>query len=507
MELTNASSDIAQAVCQLARNAIHFSDADLNQPYRWGAHQEGVRFALIGAMHELRTLAVNIAADCRHAGILTTRAQHALSHYHAAFRDLDAILLGLPSDDVDKTPAVGEWSVRETLAHMIHVQRNFFALVHYGLRRQREGGDFPAELPDGEADRLLGAIDAITGLFTSGGSLEELYDYYTRIHYRTLSEFASIDDIEVDGPSIWWEGEPFTLEYRIHRMEAHLRQHAIQIEKILEQIGHPISEARRLLRVVLAALAEVEGLLISFPTVDDTKIVAVARSIHRLADDAAASVANANSMLAAVTGGDRERVRTLVEEYPQLVNVLSSDGVSVARLAAYYDQKEIAEILVRSPEIDLDIWDGAALGQLVAVEKNIQWAGDQALNTYSRDGYTPLQLACFFGHEEVANYLIIQGADIHAISRNPMSIQPIHAAAAGNHLGILRLLLQAGADPNAMQQDGFRPLHAAAQNGSAAMVHLLVEHGADPALPNGKGHLPRQLAEESGVAEVIDLLS
>jgi len=215
-----------------------------------------------------------------------------------------------------------------------------------------------------------------------------------------------------------------------------------------------------------------------------------------------------DKILAAVTGGDRETVRSLIEETPQLANVASHDGVSMVRLAVYYGQKEIAEILARSPEIELDIWDSSALGYFAAVEEALQGAGgDEALNAYSHDGYTPLQLACFFGHEEVAELLIARGADVRAVSKNPTAIQPIHAATAGNNLIIVRLLLDAEADPNAAQQNGFRPLHAAAQNENAPMVRLLLEYGADPSLADAREQTPRQLAEEIGDSEIIALLS
>ena len=53
--------DLAAAVHQLAAAAQPLTDADLGQPYRWLAHDEGARFALLGSIHELRALAVALA--------------------------------------------------------------------------------------------------------------------------------------------------------------------------------------------------------------------------------------------------------------------------------------------------------------------------------------------------------------------------------------------------------------------------------------------------------------
>ena len=46
------------------------------------------------------------------------------------------------------------------------------------------------------------------------------------------------------------------------RFESHMRQHTIQVEKTLHQLGLVPSESHRLLRLIYAALAEAEGMLI-----------------------------------------------------------------------------------------------------------------------------------------------------------------------------------------------------------------------------------------------------
>jgi uncharacterized protein len=498
--MNQSDSDLAAAVFHLADTTTDLSDADLGQPYRWGAHdEEGVRFALLGTMHELRALAVALAAERRRSGPPMTRAQHALAQYHAAYRDLQAVLLGVSAEEYDRLPAPGEWPLRYVYAHMVAAERHFFALVHYGLRRQHEGGggseELSPKLPDGEANRLLGPMETFRDLMETG-SLADMAAYHTVQHDRALSEFSGMSDDQAGGPSVWWEGEPYTLEYRLHRMDAHLRQHTIQIEKTLAAVRGEPNEAMRLVRQVLAALAEVEGILIGAPDLGRKKRSVLATQLEARAGEARAAVDRAHQLVAAVKAGDGERVAELLDGAPDLANAIDDAGVPAARLAVYYGRPEIAGALAEAGAA-LEIWDGAALGRLDIIEAAFKGWGNIILNDYSRDGFTPLGLAAFFGHEEIARWLIENGADVNAVSQNPMRVQPLHSAVAGDHTAIARLLLAAGADPNAAQQDGFRPLHAAVQNGNAGLVALLLEYGADPSLVDAQGRTAQDLSGDS----------
>jgi uncharacterized protein len=123
------------------------------------------------------------------------------------------------------------------------------------------------------------------------------------------------------------------------------------------------------------------------------------------------------------------------------------------------------------------------------------------------DGYTPLQLAAFFGRDAAAEVLIARGADVDAVADNDMRIRPLHAAVAGRHRQIARRLLAAGAQVDAAQQHGWTPLLAAADNGDAELVAALLAAGADPSLGNDAGLTPAAAAAAKGHTRLADDLA
>jgi ankyrin repeat protein len=152
------------------------------------------------------------------------------------------------------------------------------------------------------------------------------------------------------------------------------------------------------------------------------------------------------------------------------------DGLSGLMYAHYRGQGEVVAAL-RSGGRRMYMTEAAALGDLERVQR-IANAWKESINHYSNDGYTPLQLACFFGHPAVAAFLLQNGADPGVVSKNVMRIQPIHAAVASRQAEIVQMLIEAGADVNAKQQDDFTPLMAALQNGDAKIAALLRQAGA-----------------------------
>ena len=234
-------------------------DSKLERDWAWGAYDsEGVRFALFRTYEELCELAVRTAMERATQEQAISSAQRTLAQYHAAYRDLQAVLLVLPAGAADQAPAEGEWPLRRVLAHIAGADIGFYVVVRYALDRHRGGGGRPAEIPDEAWEPILGhelsSVDAILD-----GPLAGIRTYHQTLHERVLHEFADITEAELAAPSAYWEGYELSLRFRLHRFDSHLRQQTIQAGKTLEALGHAPTEAKRILRLIFAALAEAEG--------------------------------------------------------------------------------------------------------------------------------------------------------------------------------------------------------------------------------------------------------
>lgn len=240
-----------QAVERLVRAAVGLTDEQLNTPWAWHEYdEEGIRFALLMTHHELRDLATNIAAERARSGSLLTVAQRILGQYHAAYRDLTGALAGLRDEELDREPVPGEWPVRAVVAHMLGAESGFRTSMVLALRLRRAGEDRSAT--DEE-------IDALNVPEQVEGDRRAVLDGLFRSHVRVLIELADVADDEIDTPSEFWEATKYPVRFRLHRLEEHLRQHTVQLDKTLAGIAHPPTESERLVRLLYQAVGSVEA--------------------------------------------------------------------------------------------------------------------------------------------------------------------------------------------------------------------------------------------------------
>ncbi|GGE40703.1 ankyrin repeat protein [Pedobacter psychrotolerans] len=202
--------------------------------------------------------------------------------------------------------------------------------------------------------------------------------------------------------------------------------------------------------------------------------------------------------------GDFQAVKEILLQNPQLANTNTSHYISPLLLACYYKKQQIANLILEFTD-DLTLFEACAVGKFDTASLLI-FQNPGSINTYSEDGFTPLGLACYFGHEELARFLVMKGADVNIASKNGFNVFPIHSAVASNNLQISKMLLDAGAYPNVCQKAGMAPLHTAAQLGNIELIILLLEHGAEVNLRMEGGKLPADLAAEKGFNEIAEIL-
>nr|WP_295769612.1 ankyrin repeat domain-containing protein [Rhodoferax sp.] len=170
------------------------------------------------------------------------------------------------------------------------------------------------------------------------------------------------------------------------------------------------------------------------------------------------SVANSGSyddFFAALRRDDAAAVRTLLKRGFD-PNTVDSKGNPALIVALREPSLNVATVLLESP--------------LTQVE--VRTAQDESA----------LMLAALKGYLDICKLLVTRDADV-----NKPGWAPLHYAATGGHVAVMRLLLDTHAYIDAASPNGSTPLMMAARYGTNDAVKLLIDAGADPTLKNAKG--------------------
>ncbi len=252
-------TQLAGAIDRFAAEVVRLTDDQLDLPWAWRDYDsDGIRFAFFRILEELRGLAADLEREAG-AAAPPTMAALLLRPYHAAFREMHALLLGIEQDDFEAIPAEGEWPLRRVIAHAVDADIGFYAVVSETLKALRAGDEPPRKPAEDIWDGIVGMpITDFDGMLER--DVHGVLAFHHAHHARILAEFSAITDDEIESPSYYWEKSSYTLRFRLGRFESHLRQHNIQLAKTRASIGRPPTESQRLLMLLYAALAEVENL-------------------------------------------------------------------------------------------------------------------------------------------------------------------------------------------------------------------------------------------------------
>jgi ankyrin repeat protein len=224
-------------------------------------------------------------------------------------------------------------------------------------------------------------------------------------------------------------------------------------------------------------------------------------------------------LFAAAGTGDTARVARLLTEEPSLARAMQADGTTPLFYAAWAGDVTSVTLLLDagaavSPKAKR-FWAcltplHAALQQRHRPVAAILLEHGADVNAFAAEPSqywpTPLHAAARWGTQEDVRLLLDYGADLNGGSAVPESMDAgglAWAVCAGN-LGLVTLLLERGLN---LRHDRHREvLHLAAERGREEMVRLLLDHGADPCALDAQGETPLDRARARGRSGVVELL-
>lgn len=197
-------------------------------------------------------------------------------------------------------------------------------------------------------------------------------------------------------------------------------------------------------------------------------------------------------LLSASDGDTAKVVRLLKQGADPNVAVELDDTLSALGRAARRNRVEIIRTLIAG---------GARVDEPIGYSMGHGWT----------DGSTALIWACRNNAVEAVRELLKGNANPNAQEtyhpdEGDAQIKGSLPITSCENSEILKMLLQAGANPNLCGSDGFTALMKAAARGSKDDVELLLRSGASPDLKNRSGKSAEDIAKKLGKQEVLGIL-
>jgi ankyrin repeat protein len=226
----------------------------------------------------------------------------------------------------------------------------------------------------------------------------------------------------------------------------------------------------------------------------------------------------------AVASGDLNKVRTLLEADPSLLELKDINGrtplmvtcspptwkVEVANFL--FDKGAVVNVRGALGFTPLHFAHFVPEGNLNLIQRLIDKGAD--VNAQGDNGITPLHYAALMGNIKVARLLIDNGAKVNPYDKyngelNATFISGTVLQVAINYSPneeIAKLLVENGAKLNLKDYFGNTELHLAALKGYTELVQLLIKHGSEVNAVNDYNHTALYYATKHGYRSVADIL-
>uniref|UniRef100_A0A8P4K2F7 Poly [ADP-ribose] polymerase n=1 Tax=Dicentrarchus labrax TaxID=13489 RepID=A0A8P4K2F7_DICLA len=194
---------------------------------------------------------------------------------------------------------------------------------------------------------------------------------------------------------------------------------------------------------------------------------------------------------------------------PSMLSGRRCSGVSGLGGGAVSPGPVVAEVVVEpgvvlgAGEASRKLFEACRSGDLERVRKLVSAENVNSRDTAGRKS-TPLHFAAGFGRKDVVDFLLQNGANVHA--RDDGGLISLHNACSFGHAEVVSMLLHHGADANARDNWNYTPLHEAAIKGKIDVCIVLLQHGAESTIRNIDGRTALDLAEPSAKAVLTGAL-
>lgn len=220
-------------------------------------------------------------------------------------------------------------------------------------------------------------------------------------------------------------------------------------------------------------------------------------------------------LYSAVINGDVDKVRKLVRD-KDILDLVDDKGMSVVHYAIKCDEMEILDILIANgADVNLKDKDGIAPLHLASGLKNVDAVrmlidANAGVNDTDNWDFTPLHSAvlnCKDGKhdntasKEIVKILVENGADSDAI--NIMGHTPlIDAVCAGNYSAI-QGFIEAGVYLETKDNDGRTALVYAISRGDEKAIEMLIDAGCDVMVKDDEGKVALRYAKDEKTIQMV----
>lgn len=128
--------------------------------------------------------------------------------------------------------------------------------------------------------------------------------------------------------------------------------------------------------------------------------------------------------------------------------------------------------------------------------------------------WSPLHVAIYKEHRDIAVLLLERGANTEILARSNLNQTALYMASSRGLADVVRLVIDSGEDLNAICNDyddgdddtEWTPLHAAIHKGHLDVAILLLERGADTEIRSSLDETALHVASDRGCAEIVQQL-